>query len=105
MAALAQSSEERVRVLYLLDINKSADDAADRVQAMYQKLGQDKIVIRMRSWLMPPRKKDKTADKESTNTEPDEFDDGENPTGDGDEAEFRNHLKGSDFTKGFLNGK
>ncbi|KAK0656651.1 P-loop containing nucleoside triphosphate hydrolase protein [Cercophora newfieldiana] len=95
MAALAQAGDSPVKVLYLLDINRSADDAADRVQATYNKLGQDKVVIRMRLWPMRGRKK-----KIGKVTEPDNAEDLDE---DQEEPLPRKYLKGSDFTTGFLN--
>ncbi|KAK5663155.1 hypothetical protein OQA88_6572 [Cercophora sp. LCS_1] len=50
MAMLAQSVDRPPKILYMIDLNKSADDAANRVQANYHKHGLDRTVIRMRSW-------------------------------------------------------
>ena len=47
---LAQAGAKRCPVLYLVDINKSADDAADKMQAMCLKLSINRSVIRVRGW-------------------------------------------------------
>jgi hypothetical protein len=103
MAALAQAGESQVKILYLLDINSPADDAADRVQAIYNKLRQDKVVIRLRSWPGQPPKKKKTGNEANSNQAA-EPDNAEGMEDDEEDAKPRKYLRGSDFTLGFLKG-
>ncbi|KAK3987435.1 P-loop containing nucleoside triphosphate hydrolase protein [Cladorrhinum sp. PSN332] len=50
IALLAQAGVRPCKVLYLVDINNAADDSADRMQALYHKVGLNKTVIRVPSW-------------------------------------------------------
>ncbi|KAK4219022.1 P-loop containing nucleoside triphosphate hydrolase protein [Rhypophila decipiens] len=50
VAALAQAGDSIAKVLYLLDVNKSLDDAASRMVRLYKDLGMNKKVIRMLKW-------------------------------------------------------
>ena len=52
MAILAQSGWGNCPTLYLIDINKPADDAADRMYSMCRQLGTEKSVIRVAGWRM-----------------------------------------------------
>ncbi|KAK4453329.1 P-loop containing nucleoside triphosphate hydrolase protein [Podospora aff. communis PSN243] len=104
VATLAQAGVSQVKVLYLVDINSAADDAADRVQAMYDELKEDKVVIRMRTWPCRPRKK-KDADDEATAEQTIELEEGEIFEEEEEEVEDmspQDCLSGSDFTTGFL---
>ncbi|KAK1750211.1 P-loop containing nucleoside triphosphate hydrolase protein [Echria macrotheca] len=50
VATAAQAGPIPVKVLILVDINKTADDVADRVRALYNQLGLKKTVIRLGNW-------------------------------------------------------
>ncbi|KAK0730013.1 hypothetical protein B0H67DRAFT_651652 [Lasiosphaeris hirsuta] len=54
-----------VMILYLVDINKSADNVTSRAQAMYEKLGMKKAAIRVRGW---PAFKPRDAKKKTEET-------------------------------------
>ncbi|KAM7217357.1 hypothetical protein V8F06_007300 [Rhypophila decipiens] len=56
MSALAQAGDPSAKVLYLLDVNKSLDDAASKMVRMYKDLGLNKKVIRMLKWPKELRK-------------------------------------------------
>ncbi|KAK3371964.1 hypothetical protein B0H63DRAFT_284375 [Podospora didyma] len=47
MAVLAQAGRKHTRMLYLLDINKTVDDAAGKIQAIYNNLGLQRSVVRL----------------------------------------------------------
>ncbi|KAK4460961.1 P-loop containing nucleoside triphosphate hydrolase protein [Cladorrhinum samala] len=49
-ALVAQAGVKPCKVLYLVDINSAVDDAADRMQALYNKTGLKNKAIRMLSW-------------------------------------------------------
>jgi regulator of nonsense transcripts 1 len=84
MAALAQSGESRCRILYLLDINKPADEAADRMYALCEEVRVEKSILRVRSWPL--------ADTTSRDKEEEEEDD----------DDFPKALRNADFTEGFF---
>jgi regulator of nonsense transcripts 1 len=82
MAHLAQAGDRRCQILYLLDINKPVDDAANRMYAMCRETG--KSIIRVRSWPLA----------------------GSDSRGKGEDEEDENGLpralKNADFTEGFI---
>jgi regulator of nonsense transcripts 1 len=84
MAFLAQSGGKRCQTLYLLDITKPVDDAADRMYAMCRKFDSEKSVIRVHGWPF--------ADVGTIDVEEDLQDDGKVPR----------TLRHADFTEGFL---
>ncbi|KAK0633080.1 P-loop containing nucleoside triphosphate hydrolase protein [Immersiella caudata] len=100
VATLAQGGVSQVKVLYLVDINSAADNAADRVQAIYDELEMDKVIIRMRSWPCRTRKK-KEVDDEAIANRLMELEEGE-VLEEGEDVSPPKYLTGSDFTLGFL---
>jgi regulator of nonsense transcripts 1 len=89
MAILAQSGAARCPTLYLLDINKPADDAANRMYQMCEDLCIDKAVIRVFGWPLAEKGDDEEKNDENGN---DDW---------GDEL-LPKALKNADFTEGFL---
>jgi regulator of nonsense transcripts 1 len=81
MAILADSGEEYCRTLYLLDINKPVDDAADRMHSMCSQLGIEKSVIRLVGWPLVDVTTLDVTDEDDALPEP---------------------LRHADFTEGFL---
>lgn len=47
---LAQCGTQKAQTLYLLDINNTVDDAADRMAKLYRRWGLSRTVIRMTGW-------------------------------------------------------
>ncbi|KAK4229567.1 P-loop containing nucleoside triphosphate hydrolase protein [Podospora fimiseda] len=50
IALMAQAGATPCKILYLVDINDAADDSADRMQALYNKIGLNKTAVRVPSW-------------------------------------------------------
>jgi hypothetical protein len=50
VTAMAQAVDNRCKVLYIMDINKALDDAANGLYETYKSLGMSKTVIRMYKW-------------------------------------------------------
>ncbi|KAF7563952.1 hypothetical protein G7046_g130 [Stylonectria norvegica] len=87
-AAVAQMAPTKVRVLFILDINKPADDTAARMVKMYKALGMSKKVIRMHGWPKEIRKSKGGLDQKNVKTS----------TEDPNESLNRN----PDFSSGFI---
>ena len=86
VAILAQSGEANCQTLYLLDINKPADDAADRMNSMCRQLGMKTSVIRVAGW--------RVADNSPSNDDQDEEDD-----------TLPKPLRKANFIEGFLRAR
>ncbi|KAK4192457.1 P-loop containing nucleoside triphosphate hydrolase protein [Podospora australis] len=87
MTALAQAGARSCRALYLLDINSAADDAADRMQGIYQTTGVNKAAVRLTGW---------------PSGRPVEEEVLENSTVDQAQVAFGTRLECADFTEGFI---
>ncbi|OAQ69913.1 nonsense-mediated mRNA decay protein 1 [Pochonia chlamydosporia 170] len=50
VSALAQMGSDKVRVLFLQDVNKPVDEACHRMHLLYKTYGMEKSIIRLSSW-------------------------------------------------------
>ena len=74
MPILEETGSRRVKILYLMDVNKPADDVADRMHSLFKDAGLEKRVIRMKSWPSELRKSEYLNDDKNakeTNRVPD----------------------------------
>lgn len=108
LAVLAQAGVTTCRVLYLVDINKPVDDAANRMYQMCRDLGVERSVVRVMGWPLIRKKDDSEGKKEDGREEGEgeeedyDDDDGDNGNREQSGTAWARALKDADLTEGFL---